>query len=427
MTLPLESKPPVEKKPDSGTDGELPEVKEAPAATAGEQPVEKKAVAKDKAEKPVEKQETAATDAERGQKEPKTLSLKTKLIGLAVLAVLAAGGVYAWTALRHKGPGPGFVSGNGRLEATEIDVAAKLAGRVQDILVNEGDLVEAGQTLAHMQVATLEAQSDEARARHDQSITGVASAEAEVAVRESDKQAALALVTQRESETEAAQLRLGRSETLTTEGASSEQELDDDRARVRSARAAVGAAKAQVAAAQSAIVAARTQVVSARSAVTAVGATVTRIKADITDSSLTSPLAGRVQYRIAQPGEVLAAGGKVLNLVDLGDVYMTFFVPEATAGKLALGSEVHIVLDAAPQYVIPTRVSFVASTAQFTPKTVETATERQKLMFRVKAQIEGALLQKHLKLVKTGLPGVAWVKLDPQAAWPPELEVKVPW
>ena len=133
-----------------------------------------------------------------------------------------------------------------------------------------------------------------------------------------------------------------------------------------------------------------------------------------------------MQYRIAQPGEVLAAGGKVLNLVDLGDVYMTFFLPETVAGKVALGSEVHIVLDAAPQYVIPARVSYVASTAQFTPKTVETASERQKLMFRVKAQISRELLQKHLKLVKTGLPGMAWLKLDPQAQWPANLEIKVP-
>ncbi|MDR3669823.1 MAG: biotin/lipoyl-binding protein, partial [Holophaga sp.] len=101
-------------------------------------------------DKPVDKQEAAAAGTERGRKNPKALSLKTKLIGLAVLAVLAGGAGYAWTALRHRGPGPGFVSGNGRLEATEIDVAAKLAGRVQDILVNEGDLVEAGQTLAHM-------------------------------------------------------------------------------------------------------------------------------------------------------------------------------------------------------------------------------------------------------------------------------------
>jgi HlyD family secretion protein len=132
-----------------------------------------------------------------------------------------------------------------------------------------------------------------------------------------------------------------------------------------------------------------------------------------------------VQYRIAQPGEVLGNGGKVLNLVDLGDVYMTFFLPETAAGRVALGSDVHVVLDAAPQYVIPAKVSFVASTAQFTPKTVETASERQKLMFRVKAQIDRELLRQHMKMVKTGLPGVAWIKLDPKAKWPTELEVKV--
>ena len=139
-----------------------------------------------------------------------------------------------------------------------------------------------------------------------------------------------------------------------------------------------------------------------------------------------APRAGRVQYRIAQPGEVLGGGGKLLNLVDLSDVYMTFLVPETVAGKLALGSEARIVLDAAPQYVIPARISFVASTAQFTPKTVETASERQKLMFRVKAQIDPALLRQHLSLVKTGLPGVAWVRTDNARDWPATLAVKVP-
>ena len=351
---------------------------------------------------------------------------KKWLIPAAVLAILVVVALLAWQMLRPKGPGEGFVSSNGRIEATEIDVSSKFSGRVQDILVADGDFVTAGQTLAHMQVQTLEAQRDEAQARHRQSVTAVASAEAQVAVRESDRHAALALVAQRESELDAAQRRLVRSETLTREGASSSQELDDDRARVSSVRAAVLASKAQVQAAQAAIAAARAQVAGARSTVDAALATIARIKVDIDDSALTSPRDGRVQYRIAQPGEVLAAGGKVLNLVDLGDVFMTFFVPETTAGKLALGSEVHIVLDAAPQYVIPAKVSFVASTAQFTPKTVETASERQKLMFRVKAQIDRELLQKHLKLVKTGLPGMAWVKLDAQAQWPPELVVKVP-
>ena len=353
-------------------------------------------------------------------------TLKNRLILLAVLAAVTAAGAYAWSTLRPQGPGEGFVSGNGRIEATEVDVAAKLGGRVQSILVKEGDFVTAGQPLAHMQIDTLEASHDEAKARHQQAVAAVANAEAQVAVRESDRQAALALVAQRQSELDAAQRRLARSQTLVREGASSDQEVDDDRARERSLQAAVVASRAQAEAAQAAITAARTQVASARAAVTAAQATVARIKADIDDSALVAPRSGRVQYRIAQAGEVIGGGGKVLNLVDLSDVYMTFFLPETVAGQLALGSEVRIVLDAAPQLVIPARVSFVASTAQFTPKTVETASERQKMMFRVKAQIAPELLQKHVQLVKTGLPGMAWLKLDANAPWPAHLAVKLP-
>lgn len=353
-------------------------------------------------------------------------TLKNRLIpALLVLAALGAG-FYAWKSMHPTGPGPGFASGNGRIEATEIDIATKLGGRVQDILVSEGDFVSAGQTLAHMQISSLEAMRDEARARQQQALSAIASAQAQVAVRESDRQAVLALVAQRQSELDAARKRLARSETLAREGASSEQELDDDRARVRSVQAALTAAGAQVNAAQAAITAAHTQVAGARSTAAAADASVARVKADIDDSALIAPRSGRVQYRIAQTGEVIGGGGKVLNLVDLSDVYMTFFLPETVAGRLALDSEVRIVLDAAPQYVIPAKVSFVASTAQFTPKTVETASERQKLMFRIKARIDPELLQKHLKLVKTGLPGVAWLRLDAGAEWPAELALRLP-
>lgn len=352
--------------------------------------------------------------------------IKNRLIAIFVVAAVLGAGAYAWKHLRASVPGEGFASGNGRIEATEIDVAAKLGGRIKDIAAKEGDFVTAGQILAHMQVDTLEAMRAEAVARQQQAVASVASAEALVAVRESDKQAAMALVSQRQSELDAAQRRLARSETLVREGASSDQEVDDDRARARSVQAALVAANAQVSATQAAIAAARTQVTGARATVTAAQASVTRVQADMDDSALAAPRGGRVQYRIAQPGEVIGAGGKVLNLVDLSDVYMTFFLPEAAAGKLALGGEVRIVLDAAPHLVIPAQVSFVASTAQFTPKTVETASERQKLMFRVKAQIAPELLQKHLQLVKTGLPGVAWIQLDAAAPWPAELAVKLP-
>ena len=116
----------------------------------------------------------------------------------------------------------------------------------------------------------------------------------------------------------------------------------------------------------------------------------------------------------------------MLNLVDLSDVYMTFFLPTAAAGRMAVGTEVRIVLDAAPQYVIPAQVSFVADVAQFTPKTVETAIEREKLMFRVRAQLPPDLLKKYILQVKTGLPGVAYVRRDPNAPWPDRLQVKLP-
>ncbi|WP_079433930.1 HlyD family secretion protein [Zoogloea sp. LCSB751] len=343
---------------------------------------------------------------------------------IPVILLAAAGAYFAWNAWLGDGHTEGLSSGNGRIEATEVDVATKLAGRIDDILVREGDFVTAGQPLAHMQVRSLQAQRDEAEARYQQALQAVAGAEAAVAARDSDQQAAQALVVQRESELDAARRRLARSETLAGEGASSGQELDDDRARFRSAQAAVVATKAQVDAARAATAAARSQVTGARSTVAAVKATVARIDADLADNVLTAPRDGRVQYRVAQPGEVLGPGGKVLNLVDLSDVYMSFFLPETVAGKVALGSEVRIVLDVAPDFVIPAKVSFVASTAQFTPKTVETASERQKLMFRVKAHIDRELLDKYKDQVKTGLPGVAWVKTDPQAPWSAQLEKK---
>lgn len=349
---------------------------------------------------------------------------KKLAIPLAVIAVVALLGYYVWDYMRNSGPGEGFVSGNGRIEATEIDIAAKLAGRVKEVLVNEGDFVKSGQLLAKMQIDTLEAQLNEAKAQHQQAISAEFSAKAEVALRESDKSAAQAVVAQRESELDAAKRRLNRSSVLSKEGAMTMQELDDDRAQVRSAQAALTASKAQVASAQSAIEAARAQAKGAASTVKAAEATIARIEADITDSQLTAPRAGRVQFKVAQPGEVLGSGGKVLNMVDLSDVYMTFFLPEEAAGKVALGTEVRLVLDAAPDFVIPAKVSFVASTAQFTPKTVETQSERQKLMFRVKAQIDPKLLQKNITQVKTGLPGVAWIKLDPKAQWPDNLSVK---
>ena len=157
-------------------------------------------------------------------------------------------------------------------------------------------------------------------------------------------------------------------------------------------------------------------------AVDAADAAIESINTEIADGTLKSPREGRVQYLVAQPGEVLAAGGRVINMVDLTDVYMTFFLPSEDAGRTAIGQDVRLVLDAAPQYVVPAKVSFVADVAQFTPKTVETEEERQKLMFRIRARIAPDLLRKYITYVKTGLPGMAYLQLDPDTAWPEDLE-----
>ena len=373
-----------------------------------------------------------------------------------IVAVLAAVLVGGWAWQRHRAtPLPqGIFQGNGRLEGIEIDIATKNAGRVKDVLVDEGDFVEPGQVLARMDTDALAAElrQTEAKIRQAESATSAAraaasqrressvSAAALVAQRRQAKATAAELVTQRESEADFAAAELKRSEELFAKGFISAQRVDADRTRLRSAQAALSAARSQMAEAQAAIEAAQSQAVEVKSAIAAsesqvdeskfsieaAAAAAEKIRSDIEDATLRSPRTGRVLYRTAQPGEVLPAGGKLLTILDITDVYMTFFLPETVAGKVAIGAEARLVLDAAKQYVVPATISFVAASAQFTPKTVETATEREKLVFRVKAQIDPALLQKHRTQVKTGLPGVAYVKVDPAAQWPDSLAVKLP-
>jgi len=345
---------------------------------------------------------------------------KRWLIALLVV-VLGAGGYCAWRKLGGDNLPLGFASGNGRIEAVEIDIATKTPGRIREILVREGDFVTVGQVLARMDTTQLHAQLRQAEAQLRRAIISVDTAKSLVAQREAERKSATAVIAQRNAELDTAYRKLQRSEQLIRTNAVPQQVLDDDRAAAEGAKAAVAAAEAQHAAAEAAISSSRAQVVDAEASIDAARAAIESIKADINDSTLITPRDGRVQFRVAQPGEVLAAGGRVLNLVDLGEVYMTFFLPTAQAGRVAIGSEVRLVLDAAPQWVIPAKATFVADVAQFTPKTVETEEERQKLMFRIRAHISPELLRRNIEQVKTGLPGRAFIRLDPNAEWPAQL------
>ncbi|MEQ4921983.1 HlyD family secretion protein [Proteus hauseri] len=342
-----------------------------------------------------------------------------------VLIAVVAAGIFWWKSQIPALP-EGFAQSNGRIEATEIDISTKSPGRIDSILVQEGDFVKAGEVLANMDTRTLKEQLHEVQAQLNQAKSSVVTAESALSQRQSEQLAAQAVVRQRIAELDAAQKRLNRSRALVKTNAISIQQLDDDIARTEGARAAVEASKAQVTAALAAINSAKAGIIQAKTKVDAATASERRIIAELDDSILKAPRNGRVQYRVAEPGEVLGAGGRVLNMVDLSDVYMTFFLPTEAAGKAALGSEVHIILDAAPHIVIPAKTTYVASVAQFTPKTVETDNERLKLMFRVRARIAPELLEQHLEYVKTGLPGRAYIRLDNKQDWPAELEVKLP-
>lgn len=341
-----------------------------------------------------------------------------KFVVPVILALACVAGYLAWDRLSTAGLPVGVVGANGRIEATEIDIAALTGGRISKITAAEGDFVRAGDVLVQMDVVQLNAQKRQAEAQLRRAQIGIETARALVTQAEAQKRAALAAVDQAAATADAAAQKLARSERLAKTDTISLQALDDDRARDRQARAGVASAEASEAASVAGVSSAKAQVVDAEAAVEAMKASIEAIQSSIDDATLKATRDGRIQYLVAHEGEIVASGGRILNLVDLADVYMTIFLPTSQAGKVRVGSEVRLVMDAAPKSVIPATVTYVADVAQFTPKTVETADEREKLMFRIRARIDPELLKRYIEYVKTGLPGMAYVKLDPKAEWP---------
>lgn len=319
---------------------------------------------------------------------------------LAAAAVLIASGtaVYMVSSLDEEGLPAGFVQGNGRIEAEQVDIAPTLPGRVERVLAAEGDLVSTGDLLVEMDTDELEAALDRARA--------------EVALARQLRTEAEAVVIQRESQLRRAEHELGRAKTLLA-GRNISQAIYEERETAHTvAEAILGAARARVATADSQIAAAEAE---AR-----------RITAQIDDSDLTAPTPGRVLYRLAEPGEVVGAGGAILTLLSLENVYMEVFLPAGEAGLLRIGAEARIVLDALPEYSIPAAVSFVSPEAQFTPKQVETMSEREQLVFRVRVRVPQELVQGRIEHVKTGLRGVAIIRMDAGVDWPETLNRRIP-
>lgn len=318
--------------------------------------------------------------------------LRPVILAIVALGIIAAIGWYLWD--RQAGSLPdGFATGNGRLEADQIDIATRVPGRVAAVLVSEGELVQAGDVLAVMDTRELEAQL--ARGRAD-----AASAASQV-------EEVRALIEQRRAEVKMAQDDFERISTLAERGVSSQVLADQQKTRLTTAEATLRAAIARLN--------------TAERGVEAANALVAQYETQIADATLTAPVLGRILYRLAQPGEVLGGGGKVVTLLDLSQVYMEMFLPADQAMRTGLGAEARIRMDSIP-YAIPAYVSFVSPEAQFTPKQVETADEREKLMFRVKVRLPEELVKAYIEQVKTGLRGVAYIRLAgaEDLPWPVE-------
>lgn len=323
-----------------------------------------------------------------------------RLVQLIVLGAVAFVGWRAWE--RHQRAQvqlpEGITAGNGRIEAIQVDIATKYAGRIGDVLAREGSMVAPDDLLAHIDSTEMRAELEKANAQLAKAAEDVARAAADI--------------VEKQSAADLSEKSFARSETLKRNKAIADQDFDESRARRDSSAAAVNVAKATLRSAEKAELAA--------------AAEVSRQTAQLAEMTLKSPVRGRVLYRLAEPGMVLPAGGKVLTLLDLSDIYMEIFLPSREAARVRVGSEARIVLDVAPEYAARATVSFVSPEAQFTPKQVETRSERDKLMFRVKLQLPAELILPYLERIKTGLRGVGYVRLDDTVPWPDFLERRFP-
>lgn len=320
--------------------------------------------------------------------------LKKIIVLLFLLAASIAVYFYVIANKQSKLP-EGFAVGNGRIETTQVDISAKLPGRLLDINVEEGSLIQKDELLASLDIKELNAKLQEVTAYKQQAIE--------------NKNYTLAIVQEKESALNLVRKNYNRASSLYQSKSIPLAEYQKNEAELQTAKAALSAAKSQV--------------ISADATINAAIAQMETIKVNIEDSKLYSPIKGRVLYKIAQNGEIVASGGKVLVVLDLMNTYMTVFLPTSQAGLVNIGSEARIVLDAIPNIAIPAHITFISPLAQFTPKEIETQAEREKLMFRVKVKIDSVVLEKYFEEIKSGLPGVAYIKLDKNTPWPDSLNI----
>ena len=329
---------------------------------------------------------------------------KQKILAAALITTVAAGG-YFYYRQQQAAALPAFVAqSNGRLELNRIDVATLYPGRVKKVYVEEGADVKSGDILAELSSDTSSSRVEEARAAADRQRESVQRAKAaEEQTRRTVARAEANIEAARQQQ-RVAKMEWDNARNLLSEQLVSESETARRRADYERATAAVKAAEAARAEAQ---------------------ATVKSASSANDDMNIRAPIDGRVEYTIAEVGNVVASGSKVASLLDPADVSMNIFLPTDSISRLKVNDEARIKLDGIDA-VFPAKIKFIATEEQFTPKAVETTDERAKLMFKVKLQVPRETAQKYDRLLKGGMTGNGFVKTDAAAQWPAALAVKLP-
>ena len=283
----------------------------------------------------------------------------------------------------------------GTLELTANDLGPMIPARVVRVLVEEGQRVQAGDTLAILTQAGLRDQVSEARAR-------VAAAEAvvqemergsrpeEIAKAEQDLAAATALATN-------AQTDLARARTLAANNVIARQQLDQAEAKYAEAQARQGALQQALRLVKEGARAERRA--AARADLSRARAALAATEANVGDLVLISPVDGTVLVRAAEPGEVLGAGAVAISVGDVSRPWVRVYVDQTLLPTLHEGDTVEARLDAFPDSVFQGRIVALATKAEYTPRVALTERERADLLFGVKIQFED-----RRGMLKAGVP-----------------------
>lgn len=314
------------------------------------------------------------------------------------------------------GTGGGPSRASGYVEATDVRVAAEAGGRILELAVQEGDRVSQGALLARLDTTDVELSLRRARAERDQAVAQLRLVEAgaraeDVRQAQAQVQSAAADVEAARAELGAAESDLARFEALLTSNAGSRKQRDDARARRDVAAARVSGAEERVLAARETLARLRSgarpeELAAARARVAVMEAQIASLQKGATDAVLTSPVSGIVTARTARAGEIVARGTPILTLTDLDAAWANVYVDQPVVPRLRLGQPATLVTDAGQR--LTGTITFISPRAEFTPRNVQTAEERSKLVYRIKVSVDN-----REGILKPGMPVEAEFDIAP--------------